>query len=103
MKCASSSPDLKVHLAKLRAHLEKMTEQVEYLRVTSEPVSYSTHVNIMIVLMTEVYHATVRNSILLDDLVPIFVQEAEHHLIASGQEAIAEAAMAASQSSKDLG
>jgi len=54
MRCPSS-PDAKVHLAKVKAHFTLMTERYEYLHVTKSPVHNSIYIMIIISSMPEIF------------------------------------------------
>jgi hypothetical protein len=92
-KCPLSS-DLKTHLSKVKSHFEKMTQLREHLQVTNSPISDSTYVSIIISSMPETYHPTIQtvettmkvtgSQILPNDLIAIFLQEAEHCAIETG-------------------
>jgi hypothetical protein len=87
MKC-SSSADPKTHLAKVKAHFEKMTEYHEFLHVTKAPVTDSTYATIIISSMPNTYHPTIQmvettikvtgKTLDSNDLIAIFIEEAEH-------------------------
>jgi len=109
MKCPSSS-DSKTHLSEVKTHFEKMTQLREHLRVTNSPISDSTFVSIIISSMPEVYRPTIQtvettmkvtgSQIPPDDLIAIFLQEAEHRVIETGHSKNAESAMAAASGGK---
>jgi hypothetical protein len=111
MKCPSSA-DPKTHLAEVKAHFEKMTERREFLRVTKAPVSDSTYATIIISSMPNTYRPTIQmvettmkvtgKTLDPNDLIAIFIEEAEHHIIGEAQAKHTEAAMIASQSGKKI-
>jgi hypothetical protein len=109
MKCPSSA-DPKTHLAKVKAHFERITEHHEFLCVTKAPVTDSTYATIIISSMPNTYRPTIQmvettmkvtgKNLDLNDLIAIFIEEAEHHVMGEAQAKHAEAAIITSQSGK---
>jgi hypothetical protein len=97
-------------LAEVKTHFEKMTERREFLRITKAPVSDSTYATIIISSMPNTYRTTIQmvkttmkvtgKTLDPNDLIAIFIEEAEHRVIGEAQAKHAEAAMIASQSGK---
>jgi len=102
-----------LHQVDVLNQFKKMTERCEYLHVTNSSVSDPTYISIIISSMPEMYRPTIQTvettmkvtgkPIDPSDLIAIFIQEAEHRVIANNQAKIAEAAMVASQATMRTG
>jgi hypothetical protein len=78
-------------LAEVKAHFEKMTECCEFLHVKKAPGPDSTYETIIISSMPNTYHPTIQmvkttmkvtgKTLDPNNLIAIFIEEAEHRVI----------------------